>query len=134
MLKIACMTEQRFEVSEIETSLNKNLNTIDAFRLIENAYPNDDRYFLIGADNFVNILKWKENCNLINNYSYIVFEREGIDLKSYIYNNFKNKKINILIVKNNKYNRVSASKYRMSLNEDLLPEGVDKYIKDNSVY
>lgn len=134
MLEIACLNEERIEVSDIEIKLNKSMATIEAFRLIEENYPNIDRYFLIGADNFINILNWKESSELIEKYKYIVFERENIDLEECINNNSKLQNINAFIIKNDKHKKISSSEFRKLFNEELLPEGVAKYIKENGIY
>jgi len=134
MLEIACLNINNLEVSDIEIKVNKKLSTIEAFRLIESAYPKDDKYFLIGADNFINISKWKESQELISKYKYIVFEREEVELEKYIKDNFRGTKIDIHIVKNNEYKRVSSSKFRELFNEELLPDNVVRYIKEKGIY
>ena len=134
MLKIACLNINNLEVSDIEVKLNKNISAIEAFKLIEEAYPKADKYFLIGADNFINILKWKGSRELISKYKYIVFEREKVDLVKYIRDNLKDEKTDIYIVKNSEYRTISSSKFREILNEELLPEKVVKYIKENGIY
>ena len=105
MLKIICSKDNRLEVSDVELKINKNLTTIEAFRLIEKLYPDDDKYFLMGADNFVKIVNWEESEQLINKYKYIVFERENIDLKKYIDENLKKQTINVYIIKNDEIGR-----------------------------
>lgn len=134
MLKIACFQEKKLEVSDIETNINKKLTAIEAFRIIEKKYLSSDNYFLMGADNFINILKWKESKELIEKYKYIVFERENIDLIKYIKENFSKKKINVIIIKNDNYKEVSASKFRNLFDEDILPQKVLQYIKENEIY
>lgn len=133
MLQIACLNSgtNNLEVSDLEIRVNKKLYAIDAFRLIEESYLNDDRYFIMGADNFINLANWKDSYDLIHKYNYIVFEREDIDLKKYINNKFEN---NVIIIKNDVHKTTSSSKARENLNEDILPKGVLEYIKENFLY
>lgn len=134
MLKIVCLKEKKLEVTDIELKIDKNLTTIEAFRLIEKTYPNDDKYFLMGADNFIKILNWEESKELINKYKYIVFEREDINLKKYINENLKNQNISIFIVKNYEHKTASSSKFRNRQEKELIPIEVLKYIEKNKIY
>ncbi len=134
MLKIACKDKDNMEVSDIELKSQENLHAIDAFMLIEKNYPNDDRYFIMGADNFVNIKNWKESEMLINNYKFIVIEREKINLKEYIEKNYKKQKENFIVIENSGYKDHSSSNYRNNNMQDIIPEKVLEYIKENAIY
>lgn len=138
MLKIVCKSEKNFEVSDLEIKINKKLNTIDAFRLIEKVYPNEEKYFLMGADNFVKLLEWKESESLIN-YSYIVFEREKINLREYIKNTDILKNTKVEVIENKDYKNKSATEFRNlfkenKINHDIIPEEVLEFIKRNNIY
>ena len=136
MLKIACSEFNDFEVSDLEVRARKRLNTIDAFRLIELKYPNDDKYFIMGADNFIKVEGWKESKELIDRYSYIVIERENINLSEYIK---RYKTIKIQVVKNDKYKKSSATQFRKLLNgklenQDIISDRVLQFIMKNKIY
>lgn len=135
MLEIACSNLEinNLEVSDLEIKINKKLYAIDAFRLIEENYPNDKRYFIMGADNFARLGVWKNSEDLINKYNYIVFEREDIDLKGYIEENKQFEK-NVRIIKNSTHKTTSSSKARENLNEEMLSKEVIEYIKENFLY
>lgn len=142
MLEIACKDIKNMEVSDIEINVQNKLYAIDAFRLIENTYPNDEKYFIMGADNFINILNWKDSKRLIDKYNYIVFEREKIDLSSYIKENkeIQENKSKIMIIQNEEYKNISSSKVRKLLNgniepiQEFIPKGVLEYIIKNKIY
>ena len=87
MLKLICNRQEHLEVSDIEMNIDKEMFAIDAFSLIENKYKQDNIYFIMGADNFVNITSWKDFEKLINKYKYIVFDRNNIDINKYISEN-----------------------------------------------
>ncbi len=138
MLEIACKVEEHFEVSDLEIKVNKKLDTIDAFRLIEKTYPNEEKYFLMGADNFIKLLNWKD-IDALSKYNYIVFERENIDLKEYIENSDILKHTKIEIIENKDYKNKSATEFRNlfkenKINHDIIPEEVLEYIKTNNIY
>ena len=48
---------------------------VDSFQEIDAAYPKDDRYFIMGYDNFSQIETWKDGKKLVQNRKFIVFER-----------------------------------------------------------
>ncbi len=138
MLKIACSYSKlkNIEVSDIELKANKNMKTIEAFKLIEKAYPKDEKYFIIGADNFINLIKWKESEELVNNYKYIVLEREQINLQKYIHDNdiLKKNISKIQIIKNQNHKYASSTKYRNGLEKNLILPKVQEYIEENNLY
>ena len=139
MLKIATKDLPNIEVSELEIRKTEIIYAVDVFRLIKKEYQNDDIYFIMGADNFINIMNWKESKELLKEYKYIVIEREGFDIKEYINTNFKDKN-NILIIKNEEYKDYSSSKFRekakltKQYSRDVIPEKVIEYIEKNNIF
>ena len=137
MLEIVCK-EEKFEVSDLEIKVNKRLDTIDAFRLIEKVYPNEEKYFLMGADNFIKLLDWKDS-GALSKYNYIVFEREKVNLEEYIENTDILKNTKIIVIENKDYKNKSATEFRNlfkenKMNHDIIPEEVLEYIKTNNIY
>ncbi len=137
MLQIACKASmnKKLEVSNIEIKENRKLTTISAFRLIEKVYKESENYFIIGADNFINILNWKESEELLKKYKYIVFERNEINLKDFIDKNLGKYKENIKIISNEEYKNISSSIFRNKKERDnILCEEVHQYIIENKLY
>lgn len=138
MLKIACRNIKNIEVSDLEIKINKNLHAIDAFRLIEKEYPNDEKWFIMGADNFIKLLNWKESESL-SKYNYIVFERLDINLKEYIEKNNNLINTKIKIIENTSYKDKSATEFRNLLkhniiNQSIISDEVLEYIETNNIY
>lgn len=77
MLQIACREREKMQVSSIELNRKQNLKAIDIFREIKNKYPLDQIYYVMGADNFENMINWKESKELIENYQFILLNRMG---------------------------------------------------------
>lgn len=138
MLEIVCKSanDKRLEVSDIELKLTKRIHAIDAFKLIQKAYQNDEAFFIMGADNFTNILNWKQSEELISKYKYIVFERKEIDLNKYIeaHEQIKKHKENIKIIQNKDHKNTSASEFRGSKDKEIISEEVLEYIKEKNIY
>lgn len=88
----------------------------------------------MGADNIINITKWKDGQELLERYNYIVLDREDIDLKKYA-----NRK-NITIIKNETYNNYSSTRFRSMIkeentyNREIIPDTVIDYILENKLY
>lgn len=134
MLEIACHKEAKLEVSDLEIRENRKMHAIDAFRLIERVYPNSKNYFIIGADNFINLLNWKDSEELIKRYKYIVLEREDIDIRKYIEKNLKEQAKNIVIVENEEYKNTSSSSFRNMRNKENVSKEIFNYIVENDIY
>lgn len=140
MLKIACKDKKNIEVSDIELKVKEKIYAIDAFKLIEENYPDTDIYFIMGADNFINIMTWKNSKELIKKYKYIVLDREDIDVEDYINKFSEIDRNRIIIIKNENYSRHSSSKFRSMAKEereygqDMIPKKIMEYIKENNLF
>lgn len=140
MLKIACEGNEKLKVSDIEIRSSHKYNAIDIFEIISNKYKDDNRFFLMGVDNLSKMSEWKESKKLIENYNYIIFERNNIDANLIIENNemLENNKENFEIIKNNDYKEISSTNIRESIKIGKKPEDINekvyKYIIDNKIY
>lgn len=140
MLKIACEGNEKLKVSDIEIRSSHKYNAIDIFKIISNKCKDDNRFFLMGVDNLSKMSEWKESKKLIENYNYIIFERNNIDAKLIIENNemLENNKENFEIIKNNDYKEISSTNIRESIKIGKKPEDINekvyKYIIDNKIY
>ena len=139
MLKIACDGCNNLEVSDMELDVKEKMYAIDAFKLIEKNFPDDNIYFILGADNFINMSKWKDYDELIKKYKYIVLNREDINVEEYIsLNNINAEKIHI--VENESYRGYSSTNFREALKEkkeiyqDMIPDVVLDYIIEHGLY
>ena len=136
MLQLSCKDEENIDVENIELNQNRNLSTIDAFKLISSKYKNVESYYIMGAE------------ELIENYKYIVFERKDdthkdMELEQYIKNNevFNNNKNNFHILTLQKFDEINSGIIRNYIkqeeyskcNEYTKPEVIE-YIKNNKLY
>lgn len=143
MLKIATKRYDNLEVSDLEMNLDRNLDAIDVFEMINDKYSNTDIYYIIGADNLYKMLLWKDFNNLVKNYKYIVIERDLLDCKELIKSNetLTKYKTNFNIIENEIYSKASATDVRQKIQignisdiQNYIPINVMKYIKDNNLY
>lgn len=78
MTKIAAAGNSRFEVSSMEVDKKTVSYTVDTLRTLSgNAAPEDHFSFIMGADSFVSLEKWKGADELLHNYSFLVGIRPG---------------------------------------------------------
>ena len=60
MLQKMFADQQCVEISRMQASQKETSYAIDTFRKIEEEYPNAQRFFIMGEDNFAKIETWKE--------------------------------------------------------------------------
>lgn len=70
----------KFRASDFEFSLPQPAYTIDTLRALEQAYPDRRFHFIMGADNWAFIKRWKEPEALISNYPILIYPRKGYEI------------------------------------------------------
>lgn len=66
----------RFKACDFEFSLPRPSYSIDTLRALEKKYPDYSFVFILGADNWQNISRWKESDTLISNYPILIYPRK----------------------------------------------------------
>ncbi len=133
---------KNIEISDLELNRKEKLYAADAFKLIEENYKNVDIFFIMGADNFINIVKWKNSKEIIEKYNYIVLDRNNIDLNRYINENefIRSHKDNIKVIKDENYSKYNATDFRNKIkkdneyNQEIVSDEVIDYIIENGLY
>ena len=141
--------KNRLEMLEILTNKYKNLSvddyelkdevvyTCETLAYFKELYPNDEIYFICGADNLSYIDKWKNGEDILNNYKIIAMKRKGEDIEELL------KKFvayqNNIIVADVEQQDISSTDIREKLknNEnvlDVLDKDVYEYIRTNKLY
>lgn len=115
MLELAFENEEKMEILNISNK-NKKTHAIDTFQLIDKEFPDCERFFIMGSDNYKKISEWKNAENLMKNYQYIILDRENAKTKE-----------------------ISSSKVREKIkqNEEIdffVPKQVIEYIKQKNLY
>ena len=95
---------------------DKEYKAIDSFKIIDSKFEKDERFFIMGSDNYKNIGNWKDYENL-KKYKFIVLDRE---------NESKTKDISSTMVRNYIKDRKDISVF--------LPNKVIKFIENNKLY
>jgi len=67
----------KFKVCDIEFTLPKPSYSIDTLRELDKRYPGHEFIFIMGADNWQSIDKWKESQALLSHYPILIYPRKG---------------------------------------------------------
>lgn len=127
MLKLAL--EKKFSISDYEKR-NKRVYTYETLNYFKNKYPNDEIYFITGADNINEITIWKNYKYILDNYKIIVINRNNLPIPNYK---------NIILVDLGNLS-ISSTKIRNELNNNnydlkkYLNHKVLDYIIKNKLY
>ena len=146
MVHFAIAGNDKFEVDDYEMNqLGWEIATYITLRHFREKYPNDEIYFIMGADLLVDIGegKWKRADELIHENKFIVMARDGINMlsaisKSPILRNADDGQTFHLLDKGLAM-EISSSYIRDELKMGgepryLMPDKVYEYIKKNSLY
>lgn len=71
----------KFKVSDFEFSLPKPSYTIDTLHALKSRYPENDFYFIMGADNWAVIDRWKDSRMLIREFPLLIYPRKGYEIR-----------------------------------------------------
>ena len=141
MVSEAIVEYPYYEASDIEVSRPGNSYTYETLLQLKEIYPEDEFYFILGADCLFTIEKWKEvhtifkNCIILaalrNDYDYQQMQQKSDELTQ----KYAAKIQFVTIPKTD----ISSTMIREKLHnnesiDDLVPEKVALYIKNNHLY
>ena len=115
MLEIA-LDDYNYKMDIFMLGNDKKTKAIDSFELIDSNFKNDERFFIMGSDNYKNIEKW-DDYDKLKKYNFIVLDRENaVDTKD-----------------------ISSTKVRNFIKDkkdisQLVSNKVLKYIENNNLY
>lgn len=125
-------SEMPLRACSVEFEMPRPSFTIDTLQLLSHKYPVNQFYPIIGADSLASIEKWKDYTQLLENYSLLVYPREGYNLDELVV------KYGVHPVNAPLFNVSSTSIRNRIVNgerpEQLLPKGVLDYILSFNLY
>ena len=136
MLELMIKNDDRFEVSDFELK-DYVVYTCDTLKYFQENYPNDEIYFVCGADNLSYVDEWKNGIYLLSNYKFLVIKRYTDDIEE-ILKRFSKYKENIIVTDINP-NSLSSTEIRNKIKNcegvlDYLDEDVYNYLYENKLY
>ena len=85
MVKLAVADNDKIQVNTIEMdAVGWETYPFETMRQLKEQFPDDELYFVMGADNLVHITKWHKGRELIDSNRFIVMGREGFDMSDII--------------------------------------------------
>lgn len=139
MVQLAIDKESDFSISDFEIKNEKpnySYLTIEHFRC---EYPDDEIFFIIGADSYRDFPKWKNYPDILSLCTFIVLNRNDADLGGYFKKYCEISPCHKALFLDNFLYNVSSTEIREKVLsgkscKDLLPDGVYEYIKKNNLY
>jgi nicotinate-nucleotide adenylyltransferase len=140
MLRLALAKYPYFRLDEMEIKKGGLSYTFETISAIRKKHPNDDVYFLIGADSLVQLDTWYHSKELIDEVKFVVAKRPGYkpDMEKLEYQfgpGFMDKLIFVNTVSMN----ISSTKIRERVRQGkkitgLVTPEVEQYILEHQLY
>ena len=136
MLELMIKNDSRFEVSDYELK-DYVVYTCDTLKYFKEMYPNDDIYFVCGADNLSYVDEWKNGIFLLENYKFLVIKRYTDDIDEILkrYDKYRDN----IIISDVEPDSLSSTEIRNRIKNsedilELLDKDVYEYIISNNLY
>lgn len=81
MLELAFENEEKIGILEISNKTQKTC-AIDTFKIIDKQFPEAERFFIMGSDNYHQMSHWKQSEELQKKYRYLILDRENASMKN----------------------------------------------------
>lgn len=141
MCRIVCDKLEGFEVSDIEIKRKGKSYSYQTLTSLKEKYPDDELFFIMGADMFLSLDKWKNPDIIFKKASMIVVPRDTLDvgeLENYYKNVIAPMGAKAYILSNSVL-QVSSTYIRENIEnyniiKDLIDSRVYHYIISNKLY
>ncbi|NVN98190.1 MAG: nicotinate (nicotinamide) nucleotide adenylyltransferase [Geobacteraceae bacterium] len=155
MVALAIADNPHFAVSDIEQQRGGRSYTVDTLFELKNLYPDDQLYFIIGSDSFLDIASWYKVVEIFNLCNIVVIERPEaliadpisplpVAIRSefcYVHEELRlthRSGFSVFFVPDTQLD-ISSSSLRSMIRENkstryLLPDSVAKYISEKRIY
>ena len=141
MLALEAEGNDRITVSSYELDNEGVSYTYLTLRAMQERHPDDELYFICGADSLLKIHTWMNADELLTSYSYIIGARPGYkenEVQEQIQRLHETYGTNIILI-NNKQMDISSTEIRDRLAagqsaSDLISPKVERYIKEHELY
>ena len=80
MVRLAIAGHSAFVLSEVETNRPGPHYSVETLQAIRQEQPDDDLFFLIGADSLADLPNWREPATIARLATIVVVNRPGLDL------------------------------------------------------
>ncbi|GHV18144.1 hypothetical protein FACS189425_06090 [Clostridia bacterium] len=136
MVRLAIKDTPEYELSTMEIDREGTSYTIDTVRELVAQNPDAELTYIVGADAFLNIAKYKESEELLRTLKFVVVGREGVsvaDVQAFA-DEIKEKYGTETTFINENQKDISSTEIREIGTQDLCPKNVAKFIESEGLY
>lgn len=134
MVKLATKDIDAFFVSDYDLNNEKPNYSYITIEHFKKEFPDDEIFFIIGADSLRDFPFWKNYKMLLTLCKFIVVPRPNVPKEDYYKNFEKDDDLSAFVFVEDFSYDLSSTELRKNLTEDELPHGVYEYIKENRLY
>ncbi len=136
MTVIATAANPRFRVSRVDIERGGLTYTIDTLRELSQTYPDDDLYFITGADAMAAILSWRDHNELFELAHFVGCTRPGHEMDESTLRGLPKDRITLVEIP---ALAISSTDCRARVHSGepvwyLVPDGVVQYIGKHGLY
>jgi len=133
MCELVSRRLQNVITSAFEFDLPKPSYTIDTLNALQEKFPDDEFYLVIGADNWCLFDKWKDGDQIIEKYHILIYPRRGYEIIIPVQYSSRVSIVDAPMIE------ISSTQIRERLSQmkDItfyVPDGVERYIVKNRLY
>ena len=134
MIELATTDKDYIKVSDIEFDMPKPSYTIHTLEKLAETYPDCKFTLIIGSDNVLVFDQWKDYQQILQNFSVLVYPRQGYDAAPYL-----SLYPQMQLLEEAPHFEISSTEIRESIQKnnpinDWLHPDVIQYIEDNDLY
>ena len=132
-LAIKDLETKRIVVSDFEISNQITDGTYSYLRKLYEKYKDNEYHYIVGGDQVNDIVKWKNYEKLIEEFGFVIFNRQGIDIQRIVFSKYT--------IIRSKIDPFSSTEFReqfalgnINYCKKIVSKKVLKYIVENQLY
>ena len=139
MIKLAAEGNGKFSISDVDIKNEKPNYSYLTIEHFINTYPDDEIFFIVGADSYRDFPKWKNYPDILSLCTFIVMNRNDENLNRYYLKYRELSPSHKALFSDDFSYDLSSTELREKLQKgenckEYLPDGVYEYIKKNNLY
>jgi nicotinate-nucleotide adenylyltransferase len=139
MVEAAVEGNERFTVDRVEVDAGRPMHTVETVQILKERSPEEEWFFITGADEVSNLLAWKDPDRLLEEVVMVAATRQGYDLSKLDHLEAGLRNFDRIFPVECTRVDVSATGIRRRILQGksvryLVPEGVYRIIKDRRLY
>ncbi len=139
MVEAAVAENERFSVDRVEVDAGRPMHSVETVGILKERLPDDEWYFISGADEVSNLLAWKDPDLLLEEVVMVAATRPGFDLSKLGHLEAGLRNFDRIFPVECTRVDISATGIRRRILQGksvryLVPEGVYRIIRDKGLY